>query len=581
MNRRPDFTTTAPSHLVVEQSAWSPGVLSRTPTAFRLLETIHRPENVFPSAELVEDFARMTGMPMEELVMFRPARLALHEVIVRVTADIVVSEGESEEVFGQNFRRIADRILSHHVLPRMGEVERMHLDLRERVTHRVRAILAARLGPVAAPSAVRTFPSRLLARCRSIRSPDKIPGEREHSVVSGFKSDGLAASDPCERAIFKGLYRVLGAILAARGILGSDLQMLAELVTRYVCNHFGSRMIGEAIKEWIDVAVEQEGYQRVCNRAQPVLISLKGASAAGKSSIRPMIKRLMTDCGIEPDGYATISPDVWRRLLLDFESLGDAYKYAGYLTSREVMVIDGKLDRYIRDKANRAQAIPHLLVDRFRFDSFSSDEVSRILRDTYTRYVSTIHMYFLVTPPEETVERGWLRALERGRYKAVEDFLAHCVEAYRGMPKILFRWLGCSDVDYRYYFMDNRVPKGTFPKLIAAGNRDRMEIYDLEGMVNIERYQKINIHAHSRTEVHPPDAYADIQENVSFLHQCIRRVPSVVLVNSPDGRPYLEFSDKRFKVLDAQTLTAVLECNRLASILELLTPRNFLRAVEP
>jgi len=523
----------------------------------------------------------MTGMPKEELVMFRPARLALHEVIVRVTADIAVSEGESEEVFGQNFRHIARTILAQHVMPRMREIECMHMDLRGCVTDRVRAILDARLGPVAAPSASRTFPARLFARCRTTRSPAEMPGEREHAVVSGFKSEGLAATDPFERAIFKGLYRILGAILATRGTLGPDRQMLAELVMRYVCNHFGSRMIGEAIAECVDLAAEKEGYQRVRNRAQPVLISLKGASAAGKSSIRPMIKRLMADNGIEQDGYATISPDVWRRLLLDYESLGDAYKYAGHLTSREVMVIDGKLDRYIRDKANRARAIPHLLVDRFRFDSFSSDEVGRILRDTYTRYVATIHMYFLVIPPEETVERGWLRALERGRYKAVEDFLAHCVEAYRGMPRILFRWLACGDVEYRYYFMDNRVPKGTFPKLIAAGNRDRMEIYDLEGMVDIERYQKINIHARSRSEVHSSDSCAEMQGNVSFLRQCLQRIPTVVLVNGPDERPYLEYSDKRFKVLDAQTLTAVLECNRLASILELLTPRNFLLAVEP
>lgn len=548
---------------------------------FRLLETIHRTENVFPSPELVEDFACMTGMPKEELVMFRPARLALHEVIVRVTADIVVSEGESEEVFGQNFRRIAGTILAHQVIPRMREIERMHMDLRVRVIDRARAILGARLGPMAAPSATRTLSTRLFAWSQAPRAPVETPGEREHSIVSEFKSDGLAATDPFERAIFKGLYRVLGAILATRGVLGPDQQMLAELVTRYVCNHFGSRMIGEAIAEWIDVAVEKEGYQRVRNRAEPVLISLKGASAAGKSSIRPMIKRLMADSGIEQDGYATISPDVWRRLLLDYESLGDAYKYAGHLTSREVMVIDGKLDRYIRDKASRAQAIPHLLVDRFRFDSFSSDEVSRILRDTYTRYVSTIHMYFLVTPPEETVERGWLRALERGRYKAVEDFLVHCVEAYRGMPRILFRWLGCGDVDYRYYFMDNRVPKGIFPKLIAAGNRDRMEIYDLEGMLDIERYQKINIHARSRSEVHPPDAADEVQENVSFLRECLRRIPTVVIVNGLDGRPFLEFSNKRFEVLDAQILRAVLGCKRIASILERLMPRNSWRAVEP
>ena len=59
---------------------------------------------------------------------------------------------------------------------------------------------------------------------------------------------------------------------------------------------------------------------------------------------------LMHDNGIEPDGYATISPDVWRRLLLDYESLGEAYKYAGHLTSRELV-------RYYHDDADVREAL--------------------------------------------------------------------------------------------------------------------------------------------------------------------------------------------------------------------------------
>lgn len=538
-----------------------------------MLESIHRIEHVFPSPGLVEDFARMTEMHPEAFVMFRPARLALHEVIVRVTADIAVSEGESEEVFGQHFRQIARTILANHVAPRLHEIERMHDDLRERVANRVRTILDARLGPVAAPSPRRLFPPRLFGRPDPIRVPVETLADREHLVVSAFKTDGLAAADPLDRAVFKGLYRVLGAVLAARGALGSDHGVLAELVTRHVCNHFGSRMIGGAIGTMVEIAIEKEGYRRVRAQAAPVLISLKGASAAGKSSIRPMIKRVMKDNGMEPDGYATISPDVWRRMLLDYDALGDASKYAGHLTSREVMVIDAKLDRYIRDKANQAKAIPHLLVDRFRFDSFSSDEIGRILRDTYTRYVSTIHMYFIVTPPEETVERGWQRALERGRYKAVEDFLGHCVEAYSGMPRVLFRWLGCRDVDYRYYFLDNRVPKGSFPVPIATGDRTRMEIYDLEGLVDIERYQKINIYARSREEVYPPGPAMEARDNMMFLRQCIRRIPVVILFDGPGGQPYLELVGESCRILDARTLEKVAGHKPTAAILELITPR--------
>jgi hypothetical protein len=46
-----------------------------------------------------------------------------------------------------------------------------------------------------------------------------------------------------------------------------------------------------------------------------------------------------------------------------------------------------------------------------------------------TRFGDLVYMFFMITPPEMTVERAWLRGLKVGRYKAVEDLLAHNVEA--------------------------------------------------------------------------------------------------------------------------------------------------------
>ncbi len=560
-------------HADTGHTAWNPGVASRIPREFQPLETIHRAEHVFPGPELVEDYVRITGLPHEELVMFRPARLVLHEVIVRVTADIAVSEGASEEVFGQNFRRIAGTILSDYVMPRMAEFEGLHEDLRRRTAERVRTILDARFGAVTEAPRPRAFRFGLFKRAAPDRAVlAEASADREHRVVATLKADGQAASDPFERALFRSLYRILGAVLATRGRVGSDHAVLTELVTRHVCNQFGSRLIGGAIAPLVDAAIEREGYARVVNRAAPVLISLKGASASGKSSIRPMVKRLMLDSGIEPDGYATISPDVWRRMLLDYESLGEAYKYAGHLTSREVMVIDAKLDRYIRDKAHQAKAISHLLVDRFRFDSFSTQEIGRVLQGTYTRYVSTIHMYFIVTPPEETVERGWQRALERGRYKAVEDFLGHCVEAYSGMPRVLFRWLGYRHVDFRFYFLDNRVPKGAFPTPIACGDGEQMTIYDPEGLVNIDRYQKIDIDARSPEAVYPPGPAMETRNNLGFLRQCLRRIPVVTFLDGPEGKAWLEVRNGRFTIMDAATFDRVAREERIAAILREIAP---------
>ncbi|MDH3219867.1 MAG: hypothetical protein OEO19_10065, partial [Gammaproteobacteria bacterium] len=78
-------------------SAWNPGIESEIPPAYRELETIYDPANVFTRLEEVNELAVETGLSPEELIAFRPHRLVLHELIVRVTADIVVLEGEHEE----------------------------------------------------------------------------------------------------------------------------------------------------------------------------------------------------------------------------------------------------------------------------------------------------------------------------------------------------------------------------------------------------------------------------------------------------------------------------------------------------
>lgn len=535
-------------------TAWNPGVAPGIPREFRELETIFRPECVARNIDEVLEFARLTGLPHEELTVFRPHRLALHEVIVRVTADIAVAEGDEEETLGRNFRRVVGEIWDGHILPRMDSIERTYADLCLGVDAAVRDIFAQTLyQPPPAPPR-RRFPFSLLPDRRPPRAAESWE-DREQGIIAGYKAAGLSARDPLLRSTYRSLYRVLGAIKSTSGYIGADRELLARLVAKHVCNGYGSQRIGSEIAPLVEAAIEREGHTRVRAQAAPVLFSLKGASAAGKSSLRPMLREIMREQGIAPEGYVTISPDIWRRLLLDYEALGPARKYAGYLTSREVTVIDGKLDRYIRDKAHRQRAIPHLMVDRFRFDSFSSERVERVLDDTYAKYVDTMYMYFIVTPPEETVERGWQRALERGRYKAVEDFLGHSVEAYSGMPKLLFKWLACPRPDYRYFFLDNRVPKGTFPRVSAFGDQGAMTIYDPLAFVGIERYQKIDTYAASPAAVYPPAPAMAIANNLGFLKECLRRIPEVNFVSPDTGIPYLRARKGKGEVVDAAALT--------------------------
>ena len=555
-----------------ECSAWHPGIGSHIPGALRHLETIVRPECVSTPLDEIKELASLTGLAEDELAVFRPERLILHEVIVRVTADIAVAEGDAEDVFGRNFRRIAEQILADYVAPQRAAIERAYEEVRALADSAVRRILAESLEDKAAEPEPRGFPFSLFTKRRKPSAPAESIEEKEQRVIASFKTAGFATDDPLLQSVYKSLYRVLGSIMATHGRLGSNLDLIATVAIRHVCNTYGSRRIGQLLTPLIDAAIDDHGYARTGVRDSPVLISLKGASASGKSSLRPMLKKIMREQGLEADGYATISPDIWRRLLLDYDSLGPHYKYAGQMTSRELSVIDGKLDRYIRHKAYRDRSIPHILVDRFRFDSFASEHVGTVLFNTYARYVATMYMYFVVTPPEETVERGWLRALERGRYKSVEDFLAHSVEAYTGMPRMLFKYLDAQQPDYRYFFVDNRVPKGTFPLTIAFGNRAEITIYDPLALVDIERFQKINIHATSREAVYPAGPACDVASNTEFLKKIISRVPRVTFVDRSSGVSYLRATQRQFEVLDANTLDRALQDADLRTTLHALAP---------
>jgi hypothetical protein len=554
-------------------SAWNPGIESEIPPPFRELETIYDPANVFTSLNEVNELAIETGLSPEELISFRPHRLVLHELIVRISADIVVLEGENEEDLGINFRNIARKIFSKYVIPRLMQIEHGFDTMRTKIEDMTRQELETALlqpGPVQ-PSKP-SFWSRLGGAKRKPVVAPQSRQEREFELINSYKTSGLAADDALAAAVYRSLYRVLGSIATTRGFIGNDPQYLANICVRHACNYLGSREIGRKVGELVKEAIAGEGYNLIPDAEKPVLISLKGASAAGKSSLRPMLREMMAQLGFEDQGYGTISPDIWRRLLLDYDALGESYKYAGRFTSHEVNIIDTKLDHYIRAKAEQRHSIPHLMVDRFRFDSFASEKITRVLHKTYVRYIDTMYMYFVVTPPEATVERGWERGLVRGRYKAVEDFLGHCIEAYAGMPKLLFKWLANDKPRYFFEFLDNSVPFGTYPELIARGTQGSMQIYRPGPLIDIERYQRINVLATGPEQVAAAPDELTVAKNLGFLRQCIARINLIEFVDLETDMAFLSIRSGSFEVIDAKLLAQNLADDSLREIIEQLAP---------
>ncbi|MCP4492804.1 MAG: hypothetical protein GY820_36680 [Gammaproteobacteria bacterium] len=532
--------------------AWNPGIESNIPVEYQLLETIYNADNVFTDIQQINELTRITGLDHDELVQFRPARLALHELIVRTTANIVVAEGEHEEDLGINFREITTHIYRQYIQPHLPEIEHNYQLLYQSMLKQVNQQLSEMLFTkhLEAPHHNSSTPWKWFKPKAKPVVATESPSARDFRLIAEFREKGLNAADKKQAALYRSLYRVLGAIMNTRGFIGHDQSLLSEVVARHVCNNYGTALIGEAVEDIVNQAIDTEGYSRIPDADNPILISLKGASAAGKSSLRPMLQKMLRQLGIAEDGYGTISPDIWRRLLLDYQALGAAYKYAGRLTSFEVNIIDSRLDHYIRKKAEIRHSIPHLVVDRFRFDSFSSEKVSRILHKTYVHYVDTMYMYFVITPPEETVTRGWERGLCRGRYKAVEDFLGHSVEAYAGIPKLLFKWLAYQKPRFVFEFLDNSVPRGSYPTTIARGTQSGIEIFDVMAFVDIQRYQHINVLAENPESVYPDSEILSIEKNLDFLQQCVQKISQVSFIDLDSGNEYLRAKQGQFRVSD-------------------------------
>ena len=526
--------------LSAKHGAWNPGLESRLAREYLPLSTIFRSENVSTSIAKAHELSDYCGLPVHELVAFRADRLIVHELLIHVTTGLAVPDGRDDEDLGRNFRKIAATILDRFIAPHREELAHVFEQVKHKASLVIEHELAHAFGETR--TVVGTDQTggwgRLLAFGKSRKPAPKrseSAAERDQRILSEWQKKAQNTEVGLEEACFAALYKVATAVVSQHGRLFGDNALLSELAVTLVCNGYGSKVIGDAILPFVQEAIASEGYRALPPHKKPVVMNVKGASASGKSSMRPLQKILAGKLNLPWDEFALISPDIWRKFLLDYGSLGTAYKYAGTLSGHEIEIIDKKLDRRMADRAARGE-MPHLLIDRFRFDSFVpnlEEGSSKLL----TRFGDLVYMFFMITPPEMTVERAWTRGLRLGRYKAVEDLLAHNVEAYAGMPELFFTWALIAGKQVHYEFVDNSVTEGRPPRTVAFGWNGEMTILDIKSMIDIERFRKINIHAQSADGVY---ANKDLspESNVDFLKRCARWIPIINFADYETGRVY-------------------------------------------
>jgi hypothetical protein len=516
---------------------WNPGIRSQVPRELRPLSTIFRPENVFTGMAAVTELQGLTGFAPSELVVFRPQRLALHEVLIRVTADFAVPDGSRIGDLGINFREIASRLYDRYVVPEMDAIvaayDRARRELHEDLQAAFTGVTAGR-GSGAAPATGGWGPPHIAA-CERLAD---------------------SSTDSRRRSVYRTLARVMSALFAAQGHDWGTRELIVGMAGDLACNECGSDCIGSAIEPLLLRAAREQGYRLLPRQERPVVINTKGPSASGKSSLRPLQKKLAGGIGVRWSDFALISPDIWRKQLLDYGSLGAAYKYAGAFTAEELQIVDQKLDRYMAHKHRRG-GTTHLLIDRFRFDSFApdSDEAGSNL---LTRFGHAVYLFFMITPPDLLVERAWKRGLEFGRYKAVDDTLAHAVEAYAGIPDVFFTWVRRSDKRIQFEFLDNTVALGERPRTVAFGDNDTFNVLCVKGTLDIERYGRVNVDATAPEYLYADRSLLRPEHNTRFLARCIEGFRRVNFADQASGRIYLRIESGIPVSVDASLLRSAI-----------------------
>ncbi len=521
---------------------WAPGVESPVPEHLRHLCTIFRSENSTTSWASARELGDLTGMEASDLAALRPQRLALHELLIRVTADYSVPDGPRIEDLGINFRRIVSRVLAQYVEPQMNAI----VSSRDGIRRGLAAIievelkaLASRPAQAAKPAPGESLAARLarLAGRRAQPAVAEAPLDWGSQCAEAWKAKAHASTDALHQAAYHALARVVTALLVQHGQIWGSHELIASIATDLAWNDFGSEQIGQQIEPCLAAAAAAEGYRLLPPQAHPVVMNTKGPSASGKSTLRPLQRALAGALGVSWGDFAVISPDIWRKQLLDYASLGSDYRYGGPFTGDELRIIDHKLDRYMARKGERGR-VSHLLIDRFRFDSFApdSDEAGSNL---LTRFGHIVYLFFMLTPPESLVVRAWNRGLEVGRYKAVDDTLAHAVEAYRGMPQLFFTWSQRTDKRVHFEFLDNSVQFGARPRTVAFGWNEELNVFDVGGMLDVERYQHVNVDATVPEQLFPAGAALAAQQNTGFLRQCVERCRGINFADQASGRIYL------------------------------------------
>src|SRR4051794_30940599 len=200
---------------------WNPGLNSQVPRELRHMCTIFRPENSFTRVSSATELRQLTGLPLCDLAILRPQRLVLHELMIRVMANLSVPTGEKIGDLGINFRLITNRLLHRYIEPEMESIAAEYASVRGQLATVIRETLAQLTAPPPVP------------KTGWFRKPPKKPepsaglwGPEQIAAC-----ERRPAENPLKRAAYRALARVMSSLFTTNGRAWGTPELICSVAT--------------------------------------------------------------------------------------------------------------------------------------------------------------------------------------------------------------------------------------------------------------------------------------------------------------------------------------------------------------
>src|SRR5260370_19080645 len=230
---------------------WNPGIESTLASEFVPLATVFSSANVSSSVIELKEMNSFCGLALERLSNFKRARLGLHEVLIRVMADLSVPDGEKYEDLGINFRQMTATIMGKYIAPELTAIT----SLFEQLKHEAADFLDRAQGATASDIGRQEFPksnpnrwSRFFLPSRNKVPTRAVTRSPEHAAVvriDVWRKKAQPTAHALERTSYQALVTTPEAILAVHGQLTNNRRPIACHALRLVCNDYGSFAVGE------------------------------------------------------------------------------------------------------------------------------------------------------------------------------------------------------------------------------------------------------------------------------------------------------------------------------------------------